>query len=195
MEKKLNGEEMRLLMGYQMRQGMSAALSGKGVSDQVTVRQAINDQREWLEKRKVEEAEALELKKKVEAERQAKQEEFKKMLSVALVAKRNRDGEYGKKFVALDLAYENKTDKEILGVKGILKITDIFGDKIQNVRWSYDRGIPAKQTQLEKGSGVDINQFRDSDMKLWNTDPEKLKAAFDVTTIIFKDGTKVDSPD
>ena len=104
-------------------------------------------------------------------------------------------GEYGRRWIGLEIAYENKGDKDIQGVKGILKITDIFGDKIMNVRWSYDRGVPAKQTTAERTSGIDVNQFKDSDMKLWNTDFDKLKSTFETTTIIFKDGTKIDAPE
>jgi hypothetical protein len=195
LEKKLNGEEMRLLLGYQMRLGLGQAFGGKGLPDGITVRQAINDQRAWLEKRKVEEAQAAELKKKIDAERQAKQEEFKKILSVVLVGKTNAEQDYGRKFIALEVAYENKTDKDILGVKGLLKINDMFGDKIQNVRWSYDQGIPARQTKIERGSGIDVNKFRDEDMKLWNTDITRLKALFEVRTIIFSDGTRADAPE
>ncbi len=205
LEKKLNGEEMRLLMGYQLRHSMSAALGGKAAPAGVTVNQAIKDQREWVEKqkqeelvaaerRRKEEADAAELKKKLDAEQKAKQEEFAKLLSAVLVGKRNVDQSYGRKFVSLQMAYENKTDKDIAGVKGVLRLTDMFDDKIMNVRWSYDGGIRAKQTIVEKGSGVDINEFKDTDMKLWNTDQDKLKAIFEPSTIIFRDGTRLDAP-
>lgn len=42
--------------------------------------------------------------------------------------------------------------------------------------------------------GVDINQFMDRDKKLWNTDLDKLKAVFETSMIIFKDGTQVAAP-
>lgn len=193
MEKKLNGEEERLLMGYMMRQGMGQAFGGKGMPEGVTVRQAINEQRAWVDQQKQEEAKADELKKKVEAERQAKQEEFAKLLSVALVSKKNVDGEYGQKYVSLEMAFENKTNKDIRGVKGVLKLNDIFGDLIEGVSFSYDQGVPAGKTSIYKG-GVDINQFMDKDKKLWSTDFDKLKAVFETSMIIFKDGTQVAAP-
>jgi hypothetical protein len=193
LDKKLNGEETRLLMGYMMRQGMSQAFGGKGAPDGITARQAIQEQREFLEKEKQEEAKAEELKKKVEAERKAKHEEFARLLSSAVVRKQNVDSEYGQKYVAMEMAFENKSDRDIEGVKGVLKIADIFGDPINNIRFSYDGGVPAGRTATYKGQ-IDINRFIDKDMKLWNTDFEKLKMTFDISAVIYKDGTKIEAP-
>jgi hypothetical protein len=193
LDKKLNGEETRLLMGYMMRQGLSQAFGGKGAPDGVTVRQAINEQREFLEKQNQEEAKAEELKKKVQAERKAKQEEFARLLSAVLVSKKNVDGEFGQQYVTMEMAFENKTDKDMLGVKGVLRMADVFGDTIKNVGFSYDKGVPAGKTSTYKGQ-IDINRFVDKDMKLWNTDFDKLKTAFDISTIIYKDGTKTEAP-
>jgi len=194
LEKKLNGEETRLLMGYMMRQGMSQAFGGKGLPEGITVRQAIREQREFLEKEKVEEAKAEELKKKIEAERKAKQEEFAQLLSAVVVSKKSGEGEYSRKYVGIEMAFENKTDKDIQGVKGRLKIADIFGDLIRNTSFSYDGGIAARKTAIYKGS-LDINRFDDKDLKLYNTDFEKMKTSFEIITIIYKDGTKVETPE
>lgn len=189
--KKLTSDEGQKLAGWMMRN----ALGRKEPAIGTTVGQALKEQDEWIAKQKEKEAAATELRKKIETERKAKQEEFGKLLSVVLVSKKNSAGEYGQKWVGLELAYDNKSDKDIQGVKGVLKITDIFGDKILNVRWSYDGGIQAKKTTVEKRSGVNVNQFKDSDMKLWNTDFDKLKSTFEISTIIFKDGTKIDAPE
>ena len=170
-------------------------MSGKDAPADITVAQALKDQDAWVVKQKEEEAKAAELRKKVEAERKAKQEEFVKLLSVVLVTKKNSESQFDQKWVGLELAFENKSDKDIQGVKGVLKINDIFGDKILNVKLSYDAGVSAKQTTVERKIGVDVNQFKDSDMKLWNTDFDKLKSTFEVSTIIFKDGTKMDAPE
>lgn len=189
--KKLTSDEGQKLAGWMMRN----ALGGKEPAIGTTVGKALKEQDEWIAKQKEEEAAAAELRKKIEVDRKAKQEEFKKLLSVVLVTKKNSMGEYSQRWVGMELAYENKSDKDIQGVKGILKITDIFGDKILNVKWSYDGGVQAKQTTVEKRAGIDINQFKDSDMKLWNTDFDKLKSTFEISTIIFKDGTKIDAPE
>lgn len=188
---KLTAEEGQKLAGWMMRNVMS----GKEPPVGTTVAMALKQQDEWVAKQKEEEAKAEALRMKVEAERKAKQEEFAKLLSVALVSKKNSMGEYSQRWVGLELAYENKSDKDIQGVKGVLKLMDFFGDKILNIRWSYDAGVAAKQTTVERNSGIDINQFKDSNMKLWNTDFDKLKSTFEVSTIIFKDGTRMDAPE
>jgi hypothetical protein len=191
MGKKLTAEEGQKLTAYIVR----TAFASKDIPAGVTVGQAIKDQELWLEKEKLEAAKAEELKKKAEAERKAKQEAFAKILSVALVAKRNDVGEYDQRMVLLDLAYDNKGDKDIAGVKGVLHLTDMFGDKIVNIAWSYDKGVGAKQTAVERGSGMKINQFLDDDMKLWNTGMDKIKADYQVKTIVFKDGSRLDAPE
>lgn len=193
LDKKLNGEETRLLMGYMMRQGMSQAFGGKGAPEGITVRQAIEEQRKFLDNEKQEEAKAEELKKKVEAEWKAKQEEFARLLSAVVVGKKNVDGEYAQKYVVMEMAFENKTDKDMQGVKGTLKITDIFGDNINNAGFSYDGGVGGGKTSTYKGQ-MKINEFMDKDMKLWNTDFDKLRTTFEISTIIYKDGTKVEAP-
>jgi hypothetical protein len=188
---KLTADEGQKLTAWLMRN----SLAGKEPQIGTTVEIALKQQDEWIAKQKEEEAKAEELRKRVEAERKAKQEEFAKLLSVALVSKKNSLGEYNQRWVGLELAYENKSNKDIQGIKGVLKVTDIFGDKILNIRWSYDDGVPSNKSVVERKSGVDINQFKDNDMKLWHTDFDKLKSTFEVSTIIFKDGTKIDAPE
>ncbi|MDO8418089.1 MAG: hypothetical protein Q7S87_17985 [Agitococcus sp.] len=188
---KLTSEEGQKLASWTLR----SALSDKASVEGVTVAQALKQQDAWVIKQQEEAVVAAELKKKVEAARKQKQDEFSKLLTVALVNKKSSMGEYGKRWVGLEVAYDNKSDRDIQGVKGMLRITDIFGDKIMNIRWSFDKGIMAKQNATEKNTGVDINQFIDEQMKLYITDFDKLKSTFEVSTIIFKDGSKMDAPD
>lgn len=184
-----------ILSDVSMTYIMRTSFASKELPVGITVGQAIKDQELWLESQKVDAAKAEELKKKVKAERKAKQEAFVKMLSVALVAKRNKLGEYDQRMVLLDLAYENKSDKDIAGVEGVLHLNDMFGDKIMNIRWSFDEGVGAKQTAVERGNGIKINQFMDDHMKLWSADSAKIKANYEVQKIVFKDGTRLDTPE
>ncbi|MDO9178628.1 MAG: hypothetical protein Q7U16_10020 [Agitococcus sp.] len=187
----MTSEEGQKLASWMLR----STLTDKASAEGVTVAQALKQQDAWVIKQQEEAVVAAELKKKVEASRKQKQEEFSKLLTVALVNKKSSLGEYGKRWVGLEMAYDNKSDRDIQGVKGILKITDIFGDKVMNIRWSFDSGVMAKQSTTEKNVGVDINQFMDDHMKLYTTDFDKLKSTFEVSTIIFKDGSKMDAPD
>ena len=188
--KKLTADEGQRLTAWMLRN----AIGGKDVPDGTTIAQAIKEQDAWNVKVKDDEAKAEELKKRVESERKAKQYEFAKLLSVAVTAKRNSTGEYDQRLVLLDVAFENKGTKDIAGVKSLLRITDMFGDKVIDLKWSFDDGVDAGKTFVEKGSGLKINKFMDDHMKLWNSDLEKLKFSFEVQKIIFKDGTFVETP-
>jgi hypothetical protein len=187
---KLTSDEGQKLAGWMLRSSLS-----KDPLEGVTVAQALKQQDDWIAKEKRDAEVAAALKKKVDADRKLKQAEFANLLTVALINKKSSVGEYGKRWVGLEVAYENKGEKDILGVKGVLRITDIFGDKIMNIRWSFDQGIAAKQSFIEKGVGVNINQFMDDNMKLYLSDFDKLKSTFEVATIIFKDGTQMDAPE
>ena len=200
---KLTDEERDLFAGYMIRHTIGAkmgALFGvkdapAGIPDGMTIGKAIDEQRKFKTDQQLAEAQAEQLKRKVEAERAAKQAEFAKLVTVSVLSKRNSEGEYGRKFVYFDTAYENHSTKDILGIKGVMKITDIFGDKVLNIGWSYDKDLAASATASEKGLGVDINQFKDDDMKLWNTDTTKLKFAFEISKIVFKDGSVAEVPE
>jgi hypothetical protein len=169
-------------------------MAGKGLPPRVTIEQALKEQDAWLAKQKIDEAKAEELRRSVQAERAAKQEEFARMLSVMLLSKKNKVQEDERRYVTLEIAYENKADKDIQGVKGVLKLTDIYGDPIIDINCSYYGGISAKQTAVEHDAGVSINRSMEPQVKLWNTDFEKLKSTFEVSTITFKDGTSINGP-
>lgn len=83
---------------------------------------------------------------------------------------------------------ENKTGKDIEGVAGIITFKDIFDNEIQNISLTYDNGIKAGETKLYPAS-VDYNQFIDRDIKLRGTELEKLKYDWQVTKIVYTDGT------
>ncbi len=192
--KKLSEEDRKLLIYSVGMSQMAGIFASKGEPNPLaglTIGEVLSRAKKKKAETDAKNKESEELRKKVEAQTKLMQEEFQKILTVALVNKRNVMQEYGRRFVNLDMAYENKGNKDIQGVKGVLRVTDIFGDKILNVRWSYDKGIKAGKTATEKNVGIDINQFKDDDMKLWNTDFDKLKSSFDVQTIIFVGGEKL----
>ena len=166
--------------------------AGKGIPPGVTVEQALNDQTAWLAKQSLEAAKAAELRKQMQAKHAAKQDELARMLSVTLVSKKNKVRVDEQRFVAFDIAYANKTDKDIREVRSSLKLANIYGNPIIDLNWSYDGRISAKQTVVDHDAGVDINRSSDAQVELWDTDFERLKPDFEIKTIIFKDGTSVD---
>jgi hypothetical protein len=169
--------------------------AGKGVPRGVTVKQAMIDQDAWLAKQSAEAAKAEELKKRAQAERAARQQEYAKLLSVTLLSKKNEVHVDGQRYVALEIAYDNKTDKAIRSVVGVLRLIDIYGEAIMDINCSYGGGIPAKQTAVDHGAIVSVNKPLDPQQKLWFTEFDGIKPAFEVNTIVFQDGTITKNPE
>lgn len=83
---------------------------------------------------------------------------------------------------------ENQYDKEVKGVSGTLEINDLFGKKIMSVNCDFTgKSIPAKGKISYSGLGIDINQFMDNHIKLYNTAFDDLKISYKVSKIIFSD--------
>jgi hypothetical protein len=171
------------------------ATANKGLPTGVTIELALKDQADWLVKQKAEAAKADEFRKQKQTARTARQEEFARMLSVTLVSKTNKVFTDEQRLVVFEVAYANRTDKDIHGVKGVLKLTNIYGDSVIDLNWSYVGRISAKQTVVDRDAAVSINSLIEPQVDLWNTDFEKLKSTFEIEKIILKVETSVsDSP-
>jgi hypothetical protein len=164
---------------------------GKPLPAGTTVDQALKDQAKWLADQQAAKARVADLATQKVAQHAARQQELAKLLSVALVSKANEVLRDDQKFVALELQYANKTDKEIRGVQGVMKLANTYGQPVIDIDWTFNRGIASKQTVVEHKAGIAVNQSSDSQIELWNTDFEKLKFTFEVKTITFKDGTSI----
>jgi hypothetical protein len=165
------------------------AEADKNIPRGVTVRQALIDQDAWLAKQRIDEARVAEQRTRELAERAARQARFARMLSVALVSKINDVHKDEKNYVTLALSYENKTDKDIRGVEGVLNFSDIYGQAVAEISWSHQGRIPAKGTAIEHDVEVVVNKSVESLETLWETDFDKLKLVFETNAIIFSDGT------
>jgi hypothetical protein len=169
------------------------SMNGKALPHGVSVEQAISDQTAWLALREIDEARADEKRRNVEAARAAKQEAMAKMLIVSIASKKNKVQADGKQVVTLEIKYENRTDKDIRGVKGRFKVGDIYGHAISDIDWSYEGGVPANGASVEHDAVLTIDKSNESQESLWDTDFAKLQAEFAFNSIKFKDGTSVDA--
>jgi hypothetical protein len=167
----------------------------KGVRPGVTVRQALIDEDAWLAEQKKEAARTEELKKKAQTVHAAEQAKFAGVLSVTLLSKKNKVSADDQRVVTLEIACDNKGDKPIRTVAGALKLTDVYGNKIMDVNWSYGRVISAKQTVVDHDVIVSISQSLDPQVKLWGTDFDQINATFEANAIVFTDGTSMKARD
>lgn len=95
-------------------------------------------------------------------------------------------------YVTFVFELTNNSDKAIKGVQGILHISDLFGSSIMDVRCDFTgHTIQPSETYTNKDLSYDVNEFIDTDMKLYSEDYSDLIFEYEPTTIVFTDGTSV----
>ena len=82
----------------------------------------------------------------------------------------------------------NNGERDIKGIQGVLEIQDMFEERIMqlNVRFTQSP-IPANSTITHDGIGIDINQFMDRDIRLYNSDFDTLIFIYTIDQIIYDD--------
>ncbi len=195
---KLSNDDKRLAAAYLARAKIGELFGGReAIPSGLTLAQAIKEQRSWEQAQAAKDAEAKALETQVKAEKDAVAKQISELLTVALIGKRYVPHDYGSGNVSdsivIDLAFQNKGNKDIAGVKGKTVFKDIFGDVIKIVNLSYDDGIPAGKSVTWVGR-LDYNQFEQNDIKLGAVDMAKLQFSFEPETVIFADGTKISAP-
>jgi len=160
-----------------------------------TVKQIINEQKEYERNKKAEEEARTQAEKEARERYQEELKKAKSVISVTLLNKKNYDediwaGRYSP-YVNIAIEIKNKSGKGIRGVKGITKFIDIFGDPIITIGLSYDeKVIPPDKTHIYYCS-FEINKFEDKHELLWAKELKDLKFEFEPTHIIFDDGSEI----
>lgn len=94
--------------------------------------------------------------------------------------------------VELTFNIMNRTDKTIKGIQGNLTVCDLFGEEILTINCDFTgNNIPANQSITVNELGMDINEFMDSHMKFYNTDFSDLNFEYEVTNIVYDDGSSM----
>ena len=105
-----------------------------------------------------------------------------------------KDTNAGRYSDRVELAFDvmNRTDKTIKGVQGNLTVCDLFGVEILTVNCDFTgNSILASESITVNKLGMDINQFMDSHVKFYNTDFLDLKFEYEVTNIVYDDGSSM----
>ena len=193
---KLPEEERKLLAAYVIRVTVAEGFGAK-VERAKTVGEAITAQRTWILEQEKREAEAKALAAKVEAERAAAEKKMNEALVVAVTSKKFVASDiYAQRYedrIHLRIAFDNKSGKELKGVKGAVEFRDLFGDEVSTIRIAVDDPIAAGQTYVWEGSKRS-NKFNHEDTKLANTPLEKLKVRWIGHTYLFADGSDLRAP-
>lgn len=96
--------------------------------------------------------------------------------------------------VALKIQVTNQTDKTIKGIQGILTIDDLFGERIlsSNCDFTGENILPG-ETVIFDDKGLDINEFIDSHVKLYNENYDDLSFTYKVNEIVYANDVNADS--
>lgn len=95
-------------------------------------------------------------------------------------------------YVNFVFSITNNSDKSIQGVEGRLIAYDLFGKEILSMGCDFTgTTIAPGETYIETGLAYECNEFRDSDMKLYNTDFNDLKFSYEVLSVVYTDGSTV----
>lgn len=204
---KITEEERTLVTAYIFRHTMgsaiTAAFGGKAtpIPEGMTIGKAIEEQRQFAEKQKAQELAEQQLKEKLKAEREKAMSAMRDAVTVTLTEKKLVN-EYGYSGIITDeklnvrIGYKNNTDKEIAGVKGRLTIHDLFGDEISAFQVSNDNTISAHGTITWTGSrSVKYSFGSNNDRKFASLPDDKYKQVWEPQSIVFKDGSKLTTPE
>lgn len=93
-------------------------------------------------------------------------------------------------FIKLTVQATNNTPSSIRGVQGTLYVDDLFGENIMAIKWDLTgQTIYSGQTVTYSNYGLDVNEFKSEHMKFYNTDFQDLKFRYEITQIVYGDGT------
>lgn len=191
---KLKPEDKEVLARYMLGAGMRQAF-GQPTSE-LSIRDAVAAQRKREAENAAKEAEEKALAERVKKEREEAIAKMNTILTVAMTGLSFHDADWRNGVqdgFAVSFAFQNKTERDLAGVKGTVRFADMFDDEIKQVNLSMDEAIPAGQTVTWRGE-LGFNQFIEDDKKLRNTAVDKLKVSWIPTTYLFTDGTRMDAP-
>lgn len=96
--------------------------------------------------------------------------------------------------VTFEIQVTNQTDKIIKGVQGVLTVDDLFGKKIMSSNCDFTgQTILPGETVTYDSIGIDVNEFKDSHVKLYNEAFGDLSFSYKVNEIVFANDGDSDS--
>lgn len=114
------------------------------------------------------------------------------VILVSLVRKEFTKQDY-QDFIFFRLDYTaSGLDKPARAIKGVLNLSDLFGESKFKLRWTIDKPIKPGEVISERGTGFKFNQFTDSHQWVRATQIADMKVTFTVTNILYQDGTRRD---
>ena len=103
------------------------------------------------------------------------------------IPKNTSNGQYSDR-VEFTFKIDNLTSKSIQGIQGTLTIYDLFNDKIISINCDFTGDtISPNSSMTVNDLGIDINQFMDNHIELYNEKFEDLIFKYKITNIVYTD--------
>lgn len=193
--KSLSEEDKQKLAAFLALKEIGTAFGGESIPIGTTVGEALDMAEVWAKNMNDADRKADILAAAEKEKMDAASKLFDEVLTAAIVDKKNHKGEYGEDYISLSMAFQNNSDKEISGLKGAFHFYDSFGEHLKTYLISEDvMNIPVNKT-LSTTMDFDLNQFMSEDDKMRDLPLSNLDWVFDGDTILFADGTKLESPE
>lgn len=109
------------------------------------------------------------------------------LLTPSLIGKKFRSNDY-RAAILLDIGWDtSELKKPTRAIKGILHITDIFGESKVSSKFTVDIPLYPKQEYIQKDFGIEYNQFDDSHSWLRYAQLNNIKIVFEITDVMYLD--------
>ena len=186
---RLSPEDRKLFLGFMTRAKLEQTFGGKSIEEGLTIGRIIEQQKTWIDSEVKKEIEARLSMGKFEAERAALKKVVEDLLTVTVVElKLVKKGHTANQIIKL--AFLNKGNKDILGIKGSIRFIDIFDNDVDTIGLRYADGLKAGASGGWTGSRH-YNQYLESHKALATLEKGKYRFQFEPEMIVFADGGKL----
>ena len=190
---KLSDEERRLMTGYMVRAITVKTLGGEPLSDQATtVGDAIKKQRVWIAAKDAQEQAERAERQAADAAKAKAAAAISEAVSANLLSVSMESRGYAgiQKVQVFKVKVDNKTDKAITGVSGLISILNQFGTEIGSVSFEISEELAPKGHVVWTGVR-DYNEFIESHKALVGIELGKHTTKIDPRMVVYADGTKL----
>lgn len=111
-------------------------------------------------------------------------------VSIRCTDKKNLKADYSAgrllPYAQFTFVVENRTEKNIKGIQGVVTVSDLFGKQIKKFTCDFTgQKIPAGGSVTFTDKYLEVNEFIDEDVKIYNEEYADLQFSYKVTDIVY----------
>lgn len=119
------------------------------------------------------------------------EDDISKLITLRILNKRVFEANYSE-HLGMEFTYTNNSQKTIKAFTGVMHFKDVFDREILPVNMTVDDfTIKPGQTITDKSKSLELNKYNDAHNRLKTINLDSLKLDFEVTAILFADGTRI----